>query len=318
MVVLAAVFGTALLLSPVAGAFANPYVGWYAVKSPAVKNALSIFGDVSYSGTSLSGLGSSSIYGILTVAGISSTTATHPSSYLYQNFPSLKSTGEIRGNSEVWKATASDTSCTRTKKADPASKIIVTTSEYSSVTKITEAIGFQDTAKTIFRYHWDVYKTSGSAIGYDLNIAKSSYDSGTDPTKYFMVGDFLLSTSPVVRIKYTQMGVEQTATTNTGWKVKESNYFYTTPTAVGFSTIPAKSLAYTGVDTGDEYNSLVTYHYNSSVDAYCFAPIGTQVESNAGADYNLKTGVTVPKGEVRWFHTTDSTKKISKGTPLWN
>ncbi len=316
--VLTAILAGALLLTPTVGAFAaQPYIAGYTEKSPAAQNAEAVFGDISYSGTTLSGIAStSSVFGILSVAGVSSTSATDPSSYMYQIFPSLKSTGEIRGNAEVWKATQG-TSCSNTQKADPSPIVIATSAEYSSVTKITTAIGFQDVAKTTFRYHFDVYKTSGSVQSYDMTIAKSSYDSNTDPTTLFMVGDKLISSTNNIRAHYTQFGVEQASTTNTGWKVKENNLQYTTSptTTVALSTLPAKSLTF-GSPTGDQYNSYATYHKSGTT--YCMMGIGQTDDTSAGADYNLKAGVTVPKGEIRWFHTTDSTKKLAKGTQLWS
>lgn len=292
-----------LLLQHASAFAAQPYVAVNSNQS-VIKSAAHVHGQASFAGTTLTGISSSGWVGsVMSTAGWSSSTATDPDTYIFQNGAALFRDGHIKGDAEIWKMGAQKYDCDLTLNGCP------TIGQFSTTASIYQVIAFNDINKTQIRFHYETYKNDGSATVYTDTVAyKSVYDS-TDPTTFFSAGQTTRPDGKVV--KYYQFGVEQPDATNTGWKVKSYNMGYGIGTTnYDINTSPAYAIKYYGT-LSDANNSIVTYSGST------YAQVGTQEDNSVGSDYNLKNS-SVPKGESRWFYTTDAAQKIARGTQLWN
>lgn len=292
MIVLIAVVS---LIAPMAfsqGAFAAfPYIGAYR-DSSTVHHPLQFLGRVNFDGsTSVSSYSGP----VTTTAGWGTT---NPTRMVYQAPTWLETDGTIWSSPQVHKI----------GQAPPAWIREDQLGEHGSGSTDIDYVYytfFWNSARTQVTFYYEPHFNDGTATSYLDTYSKVSGDTSTN----FAAGWKDITVNSVnYRFKLLQIGAESASSTS-GWKFKQYGMTYYcndgSCTTVNLSSVIARSLVWDTTST--TYESWISYYGNE------VRRVGEQ-NYVAQADYDLKSGSTLPPGEVVWYKSSTS---VPAGTRLW-
>lgn len=270
---------------------AFPYIGGYR-DSSTVHHPNSFYGYVNFAGSS----SVSSYTGpVTTMAGWGTT---NPTRMVYQAPTWLETDGAIWSSPQVHKIGQGPAAWIRDDELGQHG------TDPSDVAYVYYALIWNN-ARTQVTFYYEPHYNDGTYAGFLYTYTKVSGDTSTNFAsgwKDITVG----GTS--YRFKFLQIGAESGSSTS-GWKVKQYGMTYYCSdgscTTVNLSSVIARSLVWDTSTT--TYESWISYY-------------GTEVrrvgEQNyiAQADYDLKSGSTLPPGEVVWYKSSTS---VPAGTRLW-
>jgi len=162
-----------------------------------------------------------------------------------------------------------------------------------------------NSARTQVTFYYEPHYNDGTYQGYVQTYTKVSGDTSTN----FAAGYKDITVNSVsYRFKLLQIGVESNLSTS-GWQIKQYGMTYYcnngSCTTVNLSSVPARSIVWD--TTSPTYESWITYYGNDP------RRVGLQ-NYIAQADYDLKSGSSLPPGQVVWYK---SSSMVPAGTPLW-
>lgn len=266
----------------------NPYIGGYR-DSSTIHQPHQFLGKVSFAGTTSV---TSYTGGVISMAGWGPTTSTK---VMYQSPTWLETDSIVYGEPQIWMV----------GNANPSWLSSMTLGHFGAASSDINYIYYTfywNAAHTQVTFYYEPHYNDGTSGGVWDTYTKVTGDTSTN----FAAGweDKTISGTSY-RFKYLQFGTESGASSN-GWQVKQYDmtYYYTGNT-VNLSSIVAKSAVYDA--TGTTNDSYIVYD-GTTVDR-----VGLE-NYVANADYDLKSGSTLPAGEVRWYKDSSS---LAAGTRLW-
>jgi hypothetical protein len=286
----------AFLLSPlglVQSAFAaNPYIGAYR-DSSTIHHPNQFTGYFDLAGST----SVSSFTGpVISIAGWETS---NPSRFMWQAPTWLNPDGTVEGDPQAWEDGITTAAWIR-------SLALGTFGTGSTDIKYVYISFWWDSARSQITFYYEPHRNDGSYTSKLDTYLKNSADTSTNFASGWQ--DVTVS-GTTYRFKYLQIGAESQSSTS-GWKTKMYGMTYYcndgSCSTVDLSTIVARSLVWDTTST--TYESWISYYG-------IFAPKRVGDENYvANADYHLKSGSTLPAGQVQWFKSSSS---LPAGTQLW-
>ncbi len=276
-------------------ASANPYIGGY--PNNAVVKATRIQGYSDFKESTVTGL-DNWVGSVLSTGGWESTTAAHPTGWIYQITVVLLTSGTMRADAEVWQGSTQRYDC------DPNCPSF---GDFSTV-DYTLSKMYWSASNSQVTYEYEVHRRDTSVDFY-----YATYTKTTDNSNYFSAGVKNPCGCGSYIVKFLQFGIETGGSTDS-WVVKQYSMGYVDSGGLFQQLKDYASYSLTVNQLDYNYHSIVTYVYNSQENSYTYYQVGTALLS-ADADYPLKPGSTLQAGTVKWFHTAGF--PLSAGTRLW-
>lgn len=290
-VVATSVIALLLVSTLVAGqqAFAaNPYIGGYR-DSSTVKQFQQFTGKMNFSGTT------SVSQPTGTVVSTTGWGSTDPTNVFYQAPVAISTTGNITGEPQIWNPTGklwSQSIALGMHGSDP-----------------------EDVSWVYYTFYWNSLRTTVSFY-YEAHyndgtvslISPKVYTKGSADTSTNFASGYKNQTigGSTYKFKFLQFGAESDGGSTTGWQMKMYDMiYYYSGGSTNLSSVVARSMEYSSTD--------LTHGTWINWDSSYIQAIGDS-KYTANADYDLKSGSSLPPGEVVWYK--DSTS-LPKGTRLW-
>lgn len=155
-------------------------------------------------------------------------------------------------------------------------------------------------------FYYEPHFNDGTATWDDATYNKISGDSSTNFASGYKNKSIGGNT---IRFKFLQFATESIGGSSSGWNVKQYDMHYVRPSIgiVDLADVVARSMEWDIGSTGYTYGTWINY------DASNYGYVGS-AKYTANADYDLKSGSSLPAGEVKWYKDPTS---LPKGTRLW-
>jgi hypothetical protein len=270
----------------------SPYIGGYR-DSTTVHQFHQFVGKVSFLDSVIS---DGNVGGVVSPSGWDAS-ASEPTGIMYQAPVNLNDDGNVTGQPQVW--TPLDDEPRWRDVLDLGNE----GDDDEDIDYVYYTFAWTSASRTHVFFYYEPHFHDGMADFESATYAKL----GEDDSDNFASGRQNHSINgQSVRFKYLQFGVESPGGATEDWDVKQYDMtYYTSTGAVNLSSVVARSMVYNTTD----YTHGTWINWDGSTPY-----VVGEGDYDVNADYDLKPGSSLPKGQVIWY---DDSPALPEGTQLW-